>query len=224
MDLNKSDLTPPDESHLGAAPEEQQMEILAQEHLRAAANAALQTATESAATIAAMAEALVAALRVGNKVMLCGNGGSAAESQHLAAEFTGRYLRERRPLPAISLTTDTSALTAIGNDYRFDDIFSRQLDALACSGDVLIALSTSGNSPDVVLAAQAAKAKGVTVLALTGQHGGELIKHSDLILQVPSVDTPIVQEVHLAVGHILCDAVERALVAAPETFGAGRLI
>jgi len=224
VDRNTSDLTPPDESHLGAAPERQQTAALAQEHLRASAFVATQTASESATTIAEMAEVVIAALRVGNKVMFCGNGGSAAQSQHLAAELTGRYLRERRPLPALALTTDTSAITAIGNDYRFEEIFRRQLDALACSGDVLIALSTSGNSPDVVLAAQAARLKGVSVLALTGQHGGELTKHSDLILQVPSVDTPLVQEVHLMVGHILCDAVERAVIAAPDTFGVGRLV
>jgi D-sedoheptulose 7-phosphate isomerase len=181
-----------------------------------------QVAAESAGTVAAMAEALITVLRAGGKVLLCGNGGSAAQAQHLAAELTGRYLRERRPLPAISLTTDTSAITAIGNDYRFEEIFRRQLNALAGPGDALIALSTSGRSPDVILAAQAARQKGVTVLAFTGQNGGELVKHADLSLQIPSQETPIVQEMHLAVGHVLCDLIELALINAPDTFGIGR--
>lgn len=202
--------------------ERQRYEQAFREHLGLTSLVANQMTTESAATVAAMAEALITALRAGGKLLLCGNGGSAAQAQHLAAELTGRYLRERRPLPAISLTTDTSALTAIGNDYRFDEIFRRQLDALAVPGDVLIALSTSGNSPDVILAAQAAKAKQVTVLAFTGASGGELVKHADLALMVPSIETPVVQEMHLAVGHVLCDLVERALIESPDTFGMGR--
>ena len=207
-----------------AQPERQEAEMIFHEHLRTTAAAFVQTASEAAGVVADMAEALIATLRAGGKVMLCGNGGSAAQAQHLAAEFVGRYLRERQPLPAIALTTDSSALTAIGNDYRFDEVFSRQIDALAVEGDVLIALSTSGTSGNVVLAAQTARAKNVTVLAFTGQSGGELAKHADLALQVPSVDAPIVQEIHLAVGHVLCDLVERALIAAPETFGMGRLV
>lgn len=181
-----------------------------------------QVSAELAENVAAMAAALITTLRAGGKVLFCGNGGSAAQAQHLAAELTGRYLRERRPLPGISLTTDTSAITAIGNDYRFDEIFRRSLDALAVPGDALVALSTSGNSPDVILAAQAARQKGVAVLAFTGQNGGELVKHADLTLQVPSIETPIVQEMHLAVGHVLCDLIELALVNAPDTFGQGR--
>ncbi|HVC32366.1 MAG TPA: SIS domain-containing protein [Chloroflexota bacterium] len=205
-------------------PEREEAEILYREHLRTTAAVAAQTASESAETVAKMAAALIATLRAGGKVMLCGNGGSAAQAQHLAAELVGRYLRERRPLPAISLATDTSTLTAIANDYRFDEIFSHQIEALAVDGDVLIALSTSGTSADVVMAAQTARAKNVTVLALTGQSGGELVKHADLALLVPSVTTPIIQEIHLAVGHVLCDLIERALVAAPETFGVARKI
>jgi len=202
--------------------ERDQDETIYREHLRTTAAVAAQIAAESAGTVAEMAEALTTCLRAGGKVLLCGNGGSAAEAQHLAAELVGRYLRERRPLPAIALTTDTSVLTAIANDYRFEDVFRRQIDALAVAGDVLIALSTSGTSADVVMAAQAARAKGVIVLAFTGQSGGELVKHSDLALLVPSVTTPIVQEIHLAIGHVLCDLVERALIAAPETFGMER--
>ncbi len=203
-------------------PERAEAENLFREHLRITALAATQLAGEGAGVVAAMASALIATLRAGGKVMFCGNGGSAAQAQHLAAELTGRYLRERRALPALALTTDTSALTAIANDYRFEEVFRRQIEALAVPGDALVALSTSGRSPDVVLAAQSARARRVTVLAFTGQSGGELAQHSDLILQVPSVDTPIVQELHLAVGHVLCDLIERALIAAPETFGMGR--
>lgn len=207
----------------GSRPIERDQSVMVyREHLRTTAAVAAQIAAESADTVAEMAEALTSCLRAGGKVLLCGNGGSAAEAQHLAAELVGRYLRERQPLPAIALTTDTSALTAIANDYRFEDVFRRQVDALAVTGDVLIALSTSGTSADVVVAAQAARAKGVIVLAFTGQSGGELVKHADLTLQVPSVTTPIVQEIHLAIGHVLCDLVERALIAAPETFGMER--
>lgn len=202
--------------------EQQEAIRIFRQHLGMTSLVAGQVSTELAESVAAMATALIATLRAGGKVLFCGNGGSAAQAQHLAAELTGRYLRERRPLPAISLTTDTSAITAIGNDYRFDEIFRRPLDALAVPGDALVALSTSGNSPDVILAAQAARKKGVTVLAFTGQNGGELVKHADLALQVPSVETPIVQEMHLAVGHVLCDLIELALVNAPDTFGQGR--
>jgi D-sedoheptulose 7-phosphate isomerase len=207
---------------LAGQPERQQAEELFREHLRTTATVAAQVASESAPTVAAMAEALIATLRAGGKVLFCGNGGSAAQAQHLAAELVGRYLRERRPLPGLALTTDSSTLTAVANDYRFDEVFRRQIDCLALPGDALVALSTSGTSADVVLAAQAARARQVTVLAFTGHSGGELIKHADLALLVPSVDTPIVQEIHLAVGHVLCDLVERALIAAPETFGMGR--
>ena len=210
--------------NLSGRPEQQQAEELFREHLRMTALVATEVATVSAGLVAEMAAALIATLRGGGKVMFCGNGGSAAQAQHLAAELVGRYLRERQSLPAIALTTDTSVLTAIANDYRFDEVFRRQIDSLAVPGDALVALSTSGRSADVVLAAQTAQAKKVTVLAFTGQSGGELARHADLVLQVPSVDTPIVQEIHLAVGHVLCDLVERALIAAPETFGMGRLV
>ena len=204
-------------------PESIEIRALATDHLRTAALVFEQVAVESAGTIAAMASALTASLRAGGKVMFCGNGGSAAIAQHLAAELVGRYLRERQALRAISLTTDSSILTAVGNDYRFDDVFLRQIEAIADPGDVLVGMSTSGSSPNVVLAAQAARSKKVIVLALTGQSGGELAQHADLVLHVPSIDTPIVQEVHLAVGHVLCDVVERALISAPETFGKRRI-
>jgi D-sedoheptulose 7-phosphate isomerase len=210
-------------SELPGLPEKTEIETLTRDHLHLASAAFLQVATESTATITAMAMALVSVLRAGGKVMFCGNGGSAAQAQHLAAELVGRYLRERRALPAIALTTDTSVLTAVANDYRYDEVFVRQIEAIAKPGDALVALSTSGTSANVVLAAQIAQSKSVTVLAFTGQSGGELVQHADLALLVPSYETPIVQEVHLAVGHILCDVVERALIAAPETFGMERL-
>lgn len=211
-------------TQLTGQPERQEAETIFRAHLRTSGALAIQLAAESAGTVADMAEALIATLRSGGKVLLCGNGGSAAQSQHLAAELVGRYMRDRRPLPAIALTTDSSAITAIANDYRVDEIFRRQVEALAVDGDVLIALSTSGQSADVVAAAQAARSKRVAVLAFTGQSGGELVKHADLALLVPSVDTPVIQEMHLAVGHVLCDLVERALIAAPETFSMGRKV
>jgi D-sedoheptulose 7-phosphate isomerase len=202
-------------------PEHQEAIKVFREHVHRSSAAAIQFATESAGTIADMSEALLATLRSDGKVMFCGNGGSAALGQHLSTELVGRYLRERRALPAIALTTDTSALTAIANDYGFEEIFRRQVEALAKPGDTLVALSASGDSADVVLAAQTAKSMLVTVLAFVGQPGGELAKHADLTLYAPSVDTPIIQEMHLIAGHALCDLIERALIAAPETFGVG---
>jgi D-sedoheptulose 7-phosphate isomerase len=210
-------------SEMSGLPEKTEIETLTRDHLQFASAAFLQVATESTGVIADMALALVSVLRAGGKVMFCGNGGSAAQAQHLAAELVGRYLRERRALPAIALTTDTSVLTAVANDYRYDEVFVRQIEAIADPGDALVVLSTSGTSANVVLAAQISQSKGMTVLAFTGQSGGELVQHADLALLVPSYDTPIVQEVHLAVGHILCDVAERALIAAPETFGMGRI-
>lgn len=147
----------------------------------------------------------------GRKILVCGNGGSAAESQHFAAELTGRFRRERRALPAIALSVDTSALTAIGNDYGFEQVFARQVDALGQAGDVLLAISTSGNSPNVVRAAESARAKGLQVVALTGASGGRVGELADVTLAVPDPVTAHVQEVHLTVLHALCDEVERAV-------------
>ncbi|HLH74499.1 MAG TPA: SIS domain-containing protein [Chloroflexota bacterium] len=208
----------------GSQPEQLDAETLFRAHVRATSALALQLATEAGATVTAMAQELIAVLRAGGKVLFCGNGGSAAQAQHLATELVSRYMRDRRPLPAIALTCDGTTLTAIANDYRFDDVFRRQVEALIVEGDLLVALTTSGNSPDVVMAAQEARRKKARVLALTGQAGGEIVKHSDLALLVPSVSTPLIQEMHLAVGHVLCDLVERALIASPETFGMGRKI
>ena len=144
---------------------------------------------------------------------MCGNGGSAAESQHFAAELTGRFRRERGALAALALTVDTSALTAIGNDYGFERVFARQVEALGQAGDVLLAISTSGRSPNVVQAAQVAQSRQMNVVALTGRVGGALGEQAHVTLAVPDADTARVQEVHLTVLHVLCDEIERALTA-----------
>lgn len=173
---------------------------------------------DHAGTVAAMADAVTAALKAGRTVFFCGNGGSAADSQHLAAELLGRYRLDRAPLPAVALTVDTSALTAIGNDFGFDDIFARQLRGLARRGDVLVALSTSGNSPNVMRAVEAAQAIGVTVLGFTGGGGGRLAAEADIALTVPASRTDRIQEMHIACGHLICEVVEEAL-AAPSQDG-----
>jgi len=151
------------------------------------------------------------ALSEGHKVMFMGNGGSAADAQHLAAEFTGRYLLERRALPAIALNVNTSAMTAIGNDYSFDIIFARQVEALGLPGDVLVGLSTSGNSRNILLAMQAAKQRKISTVAMTGQSGGLLKDAVDICLRIPSVETPRIQECHIMAGHIVCEIVEHEL-------------
>ncbi len=173
---------------------------------------AKRTAAEGVTSaIAAAARVLVASLAAGGKVLVCGNGGSAADSQHLAAELVGRFERERAPLPAIALTTDTSILTAIGNDYAFDVVFAKQVEALGRAGDVLVAISTSGNSASVVAAAAAAQARGLALVALTGRDGGRLgalCRVSDVEIRVPHARTCRIQEVHLLVVHCLCDAID----------------
>lgn len=161
--------------------------------------------------IKAAAEAMVETLRRGNKILLCGNGGSAADAQHIAAELTGRYKTERKALPGIALTTDTSALTAIGNDYGYDTVFSRQVEALANEGDLLVGISTSGNSQNVLNAFESAKAKGCKTLAMTGRDGGKMKGAADWNLIVPSNDTPRIQEMHILIGHTLCQAVDDTL-------------
>ncbi len=153
-------------------------------------------------------------LRNGNKVLAFGNGGSAADAQHLAAELVGRFARDRIPLPAMALTTDTSALTAIGNDFGFEEIFGRQVRALAVSGDAVIAISTSGRSPNVLNGVRAARARGATTIALTGGDGGELLPLVDIGIVVPSTDSARVQELHIAVVHVLCEVIESSLFAA----------
>ena len=155
-------------------------------------------------------DAIIEAFKKKNKVLLCGNGGSAADSQHIAAEFVGRFKRERRGLPAIALSTDTSILTAIGNDYSVDRIFSRQVEALAQPGDVIIGLSTSGKSPNVVEAIKKARGFGCFSIGFLGGNGGTLKDLVDVPLLAPTDDTPRIQECHILLGHIICDIVERA--------------
>ncbi|MGK7395344.1 MAG: D-sedoheptulose-7-phosphate isomerase [Candidatus Cyclobacteriaceae bacterium M3_2C_046] len=149
------------------------------------------------------------ALMTGNKIFFCGNGGSAADAQHLAAEFTGRFRRERRALAGLALTTDTSVLTAIGNDYHFDQVFSRQLEALASPGDVLYAISTSGNSPNVVNAVETAKQMECITIGLSGSGGGKMQAICQLSLSVPSTDTARIQEMHILIGHIICHLIDQ---------------
>ena len=163
--------------------------------------------------LAAAGMRLIEALRAGNKILFCGNGGSAADSQHLAAELMGRYRRERRPLAAIALTVDTSALTAIGNDYGFHDIFARQVAGIGRAGDVLVALSTSGSSENIIRALEVARRLGLVTIGLTGESGGAMAALCDLCVQVPSADTARIQEMHIAVGHFLCGFVEDAVDA-----------
>jgi D-sedoheptulose 7-phosphate isomerase len=156
-------------------------------------------------------EASLTALRNGNKLLFCGNGGSAADSQHIAAEFVSKYKRNRRALPAIAFTVDTSILTSGGNDFGYEYIFSRQVEALGQKGDVLFAISTSGNSPNVLLAVEEAKKKGIATVGFTGESGGKLSDLVDLSFNVPSSDTARIQEVHITAAHALCDIVEQEL-------------
>ena len=161
--------------------------------------------------IAEMGQLVIDRLAAGGKLLFCGNGGSAAECQHLATELTGRFLRDSRPLAGLALTTDTSAITAIGNDYGFADVFSRQVDALGRSGDVLIGMSTSGNSENVVRAFTAARAIEIATVAWTGADGGRLADTAHLAIKVPGNRSDEIQEMHLVVGHLLCAFLEDAL-------------
>ena len=154
---------------------------------------------------------LIGCYRGGGKALFCGNGGSAADAQHMAAEFVGRYLAERRPLPALALHANTSSLTAIGNDYGYEHTFDRQVEAFAGTGDVVVGISTSGNSANVVAAFERAHGLGLKTVALTGASGGRMRDAADVLLNVPSSETPRIQECHILIGHCLCEAVEKAL-------------
>ena len=169
-----------------------------------------------AVLIAETAAKMTEALRQGRKVLLFGNGGSAADAQHIAAEFVGRFIPDRIALPAISLATDTSALTALGNDYGYNTVFSRQIQALGNSGDIAIGISTSGNSPNVLEAVDAARTKGLFTIGFTGQDGGKMNGRMDVLFKVPSRMTPRIQETHITLGHVLCELIDRALF--PEAY------
>ena len=186
-------------------------------HLLQSAEIKRQTAASCAGSIARAAEVIAAVFLSSGKLLLCGNGGSAADCQHMAAEFVSRFSKDldRRALPAIALTTDTSFLTAFGNDCGFEGVFERQVEALGSPGDVLIAISTSGNSPNVIRAVEAARKRSMSTIALTG-NGGRLSAMADVPIAVPSTDTQYIQEAHLAVEHTLCELVEFILFREPE--------
>jgi len=184
------------------------------QHFQESAQLKLQAAEELAEPIAQAVEIMFTALSNGNKILACGNGGSAADCQHFAAELVGRFERERLPLPALALTTDTSILTAVGNDYGFRDVYAKQVQAFGQSGDVLLALSTSGNSANVVAAIEAAVERDMRIIALTGKGGGvmgELMSDADVHICVPHDRTARIQEVHALTIHILCDGIDVAL-------------
>lgn len=162
--------------------------------------------------VRAIVDAMVKALRNGKRIYWCGNGGSAAEAQHMAAELSGRYLRERRGLNSEALSVNTSTLTCVGNDYGYDYIFSRQVEAFVQPGDVLVGMTTSGVSTNVVLAMEAAKQRGAVTIAFTGNGGGPIVDHSDVVLMGPNGYAAIVQEVHQVMAHIVCDLVEQELI------------
>ncbi len=164
-----------------------------------------------AAHLAAARSLIVDALRRGKKLLVFGNGGSAADAQHLAAELVGRFNRERAPLPAVALTTDTSILTALANDYGYEEVFSRQVQALGSAGDVACGISTSGNSANVVKGLEAAKELGLRTVALTGAGGGPVAEAAEVAVRVPSRSTPRIQEAHATIIHIICEAAEAAL-------------
>lgn len=163
----------------------------------------------------AAADALIRAYRNSRKAIFFGNGGSSTDAQHLAGEFLGRYLRERSPMPAVALAENMSAVTAIANDYGYEHVYSRQLEALAVSGDVAVAISTSGSSRNVVEAVRKARELGIFTIGLTGASGGQMRGLVDALIAVPSDETPRIQECHILIGHALCDAVEQAIADAP---------
>lgn len=192
-----------------------QFETMAATHaatrLRDLAALASRTAEVLAPEIARAAALVRATLNGGGTLFFCGNGGSAADAQHMATEYVVRYMRNRRALPAVALTTDTSLLTAAGNDFGFDEIFARQVEALVRPGDLLIIHSTSGNSPNVLRAADVARGKGVPVLSLSARDGGALRDRSEIALVIPTDRTDRAQEIHLCVQHLICEVVENAL-------------
>ena len=166
---------------------------------------------ENASNLISFAEKIALTFTSDRKLMLCGNGGSAADAQHIAAEFVNRYILERPPLPAIALTTDTSVITSIGNDYSIDEIFSKQVKAIGMEGDILLAISTSGKSANIISAVKAARNQGIYTACLCGGEGGTLVSLVDMALVVKSNVTPRVQEVHILVGHIICELVDYIL-------------
>ncbi len=180
--------------------------------------AALEAACSDAVFQEAIQEAsaaMIKALRAGRKIMFAGNGGSAGDAQHLAGEFVSRLNFDRAPLAGLALTTDTSILTAVGNDYGYEDVFSRQVAGLGQKGDVLVAITTSGNSPNILKAVAAAKVRGILVVGMTGASGGKLARECDICLSVPTDSTPLIQQVYMVAGHAICGNVEVAMFSRP---------
>ena len=171
---------------------------------------------ENLGKLANVIDVITSALKAGNKILLFGNGGSAADAQHLAAEFVNRFIIERPPLPAIALTTDTSVITSIGNDYDFSEIFSKQVRAIGQPGDIAWGISTSGNSPNVLKGLEMAKKTGLATLALTGKDGGEIARMADLVLNVASGSTARIQETHITICHAICELVDIKLFQKPD--------
>ena len=163
---------------------------------------------EMQTTIMKCVDKIYSALKSGNKILFCGNGGSAADAQHLAAEFSGRFYLDRKALPAEALHVNTSYLTAVANDYSFDVVYSRLVDGIGCEGDILVGISTSGNSKNIINALETANAKGMLTVGMTGESGGQMKNICDLLINVPSNDTPRIQESHILIGHIICQLVE----------------
>jgi D-sedoheptulose 7-phosphate isomerase len=166
-------------------------------------------------TICDVVNVIVAAFKNGNRVYFCGNGGSAADAQHLAAEFSGRFYTDRKALPAEALHCNTSYLTAVANDYGYDVVYSRMIDGIGQKGDVLVGLSTSGNSANIIKAFETAREKSMTTVAFTGMTGGQMKSSSDYLINIPSTDTPRIQESHILVGHIICQLVEEKMYPRP---------
>lgn len=164
--------------------------------------------------IAEVSKVVAVVFRAGNRVYFCGNGGSAADAQHLAAEFTGRFYSDREPLPAEALHVNTSFMTAVANDYSYDEVYQRAVKAYGRKGDVLFGISTSGNSKNILLAQEEAKKRGMIVISFTGETGGKMKEQADYLFNVPSVDTPRIQESHILIGHIICQLVEEELFTA----------
>lgn len=171
--------------------------------------------TSFLATVEAIAERIVEVIAAGRKVLLAGNGGSAADAQHLAGEFVSRFYYDRAPAAALALTTDSSVLTAIGNDYGYERVFERQVLGLGASGDALLAISTSGRSPNILRALEAARSKGLVVIGFTGRSGGDMAGRCDLCLRAPADTTPLIQQIHITAGHIVCSLVEERVFPRP---------
>ena len=197
------------------------LEII-QNHAEEGAKLRLSFCAENAHVVDSAALAMARSLAAGGKVLVCGNGGSAADAQHMTGELLGRFLMERPSLPAVALTVDTSTLTAIGNDYGYEDIFSRQVQGLGRKGDVLVAISTSGNSGNVLKAIEAAREAGLAVVGFTGKGGGRMAALCDHLINVPSSHTPHIQEIHEAVMHLLCQLIDHYLFEKPEALTENR--